>query len=135
MRQTVFMLVLSCMLLFSGCAKGNISRAERILGDSDIYLQSEIEDAMDVAMAHFKAEFEGCTLLEMEYDETHSMRLSEDWAETYGAEEAIVLLSSFDVSKKGADGGLTPGHTYQNFQWILVRSEDGAWELKTWGYG
>ena len=135
MRQTVFMLLLSCILLFSGCAKGNISHAERILGESALYVQSEIEDAMDVAMAHFKAEFEGCTLLEMEYDENHSLRLSEDWAETYGAEEAIVLLSSFYVPEKGADGGLTPGQTYGNFQWVLVRSDGGAWELKTWGYG
>ena len=135
MKQILILLVLSCFLLFSGCTKGNISHAERILGESSIYVQSEIEDAMDVAMAYFKAEFEGCTLLTMEYTEEKSLNCADDWAETYGAEEGIVLLSSFEVDENGGDGSFNPGDTYRNWQWVLVRSDGNDWELKTWGYG
>ena len=82
-----------------------------------------------------KAEFEGCTLLTMEYSEETSERSAPGWAETYGAGEAIVLLSSFQVDDKGGDGSFNPGDTYRNWQWVLVRSDGTDWELKTWGYG
>ena len=135
MKQTIFMILFTFVLLFAGCSKGNVSDAQKIISDSAAFTQAEIENAMDTAIAHFKAEFEGCTLLEMEYDESHSQPLSEEWAENYGADEAIILLSSFEVDDKGGDGSFNPGETYRNWQWVLVRSGDGDWELKTWGYG
>ena len=135
MKQTLFMLLLSFVLLLSGCSAGKVSTAQKIIGDSLMFTQAEIQDAMDVAISHFKAAFEGCILLEMEYDETHSLRFCEEWAQTYNAEEGIELLSSFAVDDKGGDGSFTPGDTYHNWQWVLVRSDGGAWELKTWGYG
>ena len=135
MKQTIFMILFTFVLLFAGCSKGNVSDAQKIISDSAAFTQAEIENAMDTAIAHFKAEFEGCTLLEMEYDESHSQPLSAEWAENYGADEAIVLLSSFEVDDKGGDGSFNPGETYRNWQWVLVRSGDGDWELKTWGYG
>ena len=135
MKHTLLPLFLIVLTLFSGCAKGDISRVERIIGESAVYTQAEIEHAMEVAIAHFKAEFEGCTLLTMEYAEEKATSAGEAWAETYGAEEGIVLLSSFQVDDKGGDGSFNPGDTYRNWQWVLVRSEGDAWELKTWGYG
>ena len=135
MKHTLLPVFLIVLTLFSSCAKGDISRVERIIGESAVYTQAEIEDAMEVAIAHFKAEFEGCTLLTMEYAEEKAISAGEAWAETYGAEEGIVLLSSFQVDDKGGDGSFNPGDTYRNWQWILVRSEGGVWELKTWGYG
>ena len=134
MKQIFIPVILSCMLLFSGCTKGNVSNARIILNESILFTQAEIEDAMDVAIGHFKAEFEGYTLLEMKYDETHSLRFSEEWAQTYGADEGIVLLSSFEVDDKGGDGSFNPNDTYRNWQWVLVRTNGGEWELKTWGY-
>ena len=135
MKHTLLPVFLIILTLFSGCTQGDISRVERINGESAVYTQAEIEDAMDMAIAHFKAEFEGCTLLTMEYAEEKATSAGEAWAETYGAEEGIVLLSSFQVDDKGGDGSFNPGNTYRNWQWVLVRSEGGAWELKTWGYG
>lgn len=135
MRQTIFIILFTFVLLFTGCSKGNVSGAQKIICESAVFTQAEIEDAMDVAIAHFKAEFEGCTLLEMEYDEAYSEKLSPAWAQQYGAEEAIVLLSSFEVDEKGGDGSFNPGQTYTRWQWVLIRSSGGAWELETWGYG
>lgn len=135
MKQTIFILLLSFVLLLSGCSAGKVSTAQKIIGDSLMFTQAEIKDAMEVAMAHFQAEFEGCTLLTMEYSEEKSERSAPGWAETYGAGEGIVLLSSFEVDDKGGDGSFNPGDTYHNWQWVLVRSDGGDWELKTWGYG
>ena len=135
MRHTLLPVILILLSFLAGCTKGNVSNVEFILGESARYAESEIQDAMDVAASHFKKEFEGCTLLTMEYDEAKSERSASAWAETFGAKEGIVLLSSFKVDEKGGDGSLNPGDIYRNWQWILVRSDGGDWELKTWGYG
>ena len=135
MKKQILVFVISLFLFLAGCAKGNVSNVNCIIGDSVIFSTAEIESAMDTAIARFKSEFEGCTLLTMEYDEARTQEAALEWAEDCGAEEAIVLLSSFSVAEKGGDGSLNPGSTYYDWQWILVRSNDGAWELRTWGYG
>lgn len=135
MKHTVLPVILILFSLLAGCAKGDVKNVEFVIGESARYVETEIREAMDVATAHFKAEFEGCTLLTMEYSEEISDRSASGWAETYGTGEAIVLLSSFQVDDKGGDGSFNPGDTYRNWQWVLVRSNGGDWELKTWGYG
>ena len=135
MKHTVFPLILILLTLLSGCTKGDVSNVQIIIGESVLYSRTEIEQAMDTAISHFKAEFEGCTLLTMEYMEEKTGNRAMEWAQTYGAGEGIVLLSSFKVDEKGGDGSFNPGDTYHNWQWVLVRSDGGDWELKTWGYG
>ena len=135
MKHTLLPIMLILLSLLAGCTKGDVKNVEFVIGKSARYAEAEIRDAMDVAIAHFKAEFEGCTLLTMEYIEDRSVNAAAGWAKTYGAEEGIVLLSSFQIDDKGGDGSFNPGDTYRNWQWVLVRSEGGAWELKTWGYG
>ncbi len=135
MKHTLIPVILILCSFLAGCTKGDVSRVEKVISESLLYTKAEIEDAMDVAIAHFKAEFEGCTLLTMEYKEEKSLDSASGWAQTYGTEEGLVLLSSFLVDDKGGDGSFNPGDTYHNWQWVLVRSDGGDWELKTWGYG
>lgn len=84
-------------------------------------------------MEHFTKEFEGCVLTALWYDETFSEKCADEWATQYEAEEASVLLSSFDVDSSGGDGSFNPNNTYNNRNWVLVR-RGADWELKTWGY-
>lgn len=119
-----------CVFSFSGC--GISLAAKEIIDDSEIYSEREIKKAMTLAKRQF-AFFEGCVLLEMEYDEEYSKARADDWAENYGADEAIVLLSKFYVA--GENPSLEQGHTYTKWNWVLVRNRGGFWELKTWGYG
>lgn len=135
MKQQLIYILLTFVLLFAGCTKGDVRNVEYVISESSHYAREEIRDAMNVAVDHFKREFEGCTLLTIEYDEAKTGHLSWDWAQQYGDEEAIILLSSFDVDENGGDGGFNPGDTYHNWQWILTRSGDEAWQLQTWGYG
>ena len=134
MKHTLLPLFLILISLLAGCTKADVSQVEKIISTSAIYTQAEIENAMDVAIAYFRQEFEGCTLTQIRYEPSRDAAGAQ-WAQTYGAEEGIVLLSSFDVDSSGGDGSLNPNSTYHNWQWILVRSGNGSWELKTWGYG
>ena len=125
-----FFLAAAMIFLLSGC--GIPFTAKIIIDDSEIYSKRDIEKAMNQVYSQF-AFFEGCILLELEYDEEYSKARMEDWAENYDADEAIILLSKFYVAAE--NGSLEPGETYSKWNWILVRNKGGAWKLKTWGYG
>ena len=123
-------------LVLTGCGRGgNASQVQVRTGESVIFTESEIEDAMEVAMNHFRREFDGCTMTKIEYNEGWSQTAAAEWAQTYGADQGIVLYSSFDVDASGGDGSFSPNSTYSNWQWVLTRNEGENWVLRTWGYG
>ncbi|MBG0770467.1 MAG: hypothetical protein H0S82_02100, partial [Anaerolineaceae bacterium] len=107
---------------------------QRTVGVSTVYSDKDITDAMNLAQNHFFLHFKGCTMTDLWYPGDESLPAAEEWAAQYNADEAIVLLSNFDVDSTGADGSLNPDSTYNNWQWILVRDSGENWELKTWGY-
>ena len=131
----VLLSLLLCAALLTACGGGDISEVGRQMGESARYSKAEISRAMDQVEDHFRNEFDGCKLLDLRYDEEKTQAEAEEWAQQYGADEAIVLLSDFEVDSSGGDGSLNPDSTYRNWKWILTRSGNGAWELKTWGYG
>ena len=115
---------------------GDVSKVIKTIGDSTVYTTEDIESAMNTVTNYFSNTkgFQNCTLTELYYDEAISSSDSKEWAEQYGANEAIVLISSFDVGAENEHSGLDPNRTYNNFKWILVRPEYGVWTLETWGY-
>ena len=130
-------LILLLFIIFPICScnnnnSGDSSQVTKIIPNS----KQDIENAMNVVTDYFKnAEgFQYCTLTELCYDEKISSEESAAWAEQYEAEQAIVLLSKFDVSSSYKSGGLEANKTYQNFKWVLVRSGQEIWILETWGY-
>ena len=133
MKRVLSMVLLLCILL-CGCG-GDVRHAERTRDPSERYNQKEIDRAMDVVERFFRKEFAGCVLEELIYDNGFSEDRAPGWEKQYGEEEAIVILSVFSVDGSGGDGSLTPNSTYRNYQWILTRSGNGEWELRTWGYG
>ncbi len=131
MKKFLAALLAAAMIFcLSGC--GIPFTAKKIIDDSQIYSKRDIEKAMNQVYSQF-ALFEGCILLELEYDEEYSKERMHDWARQYDADEAIVLLSKFYVAAE--NGSLEPGKTYSKWNWILVRDKGGFWKLKTWGYG
>ena len=133
-KRIVFVLALTLILVLTACS-GNVAQVKRTVGESAHYSAREIGAAMDVVESHFRRHFDGCTLLELAYDEAVSDKASGEWAEQYGAKEAIVLTSSFHVDASGGNGSLNPNYTYNRWQWVLTRSGIGGWKLQTWGYG
>lgn len=124
-------LAVLCVFGFSGC--GMSLTAKKTISDSEIFKKSDINNAMNKVCGFFALNFDGCVLLELEYDENYSKERADEWAKQYDSDEAIVLLSKFYVAKEG-DGSLEEGETYKNWNWILVRNSGGIWKLKTWGY-
>ena len=101
---------------------------------SQIYSEEDIESAVQVISDYFDKEFEGCTLTELYYPGDSYADEFNEFAEIYGADEAIILMSSFDVGSSGGDGSLNPNSTYNDWNWILVRSGGGKWEHVDHGY-
>jgi len=114
---------------------GVVKGVEREVGESQYYSEKELLEIMKIAEGHFRKNFPGCILKTMTYDEAFSTARSEEWAQTYGADRAIVLTSSFDVGASGGDGSLNPNTTYIEWQWILTQSSGENWSLRAWGYG
>ena len=82
----------------------------------------------------FKSDWKGCTLTEIYYAGDDCSKDHQDWADRNNAEEVIVLLSSFDVDSSGGDGSLNPDSTYDDWMWILVRTNGGQWQHVDHGY-
>lgn len=113
---------------------GNVSQTEIIPWESSaLYTDAEILDAIAVTEDYFAKEFQGCTLREISYMGDDHQDEFVKWAKDYEAEEAIVLVSTFDVDVSGGDGSLNPNDTYEDWEWVLVR-DNGAWRHVTHGY-
>ena len=125
--------VLLIVLVLCGC--GRVKDVQLTIGESELYSQREIGSAMRKVKWFFRLTFDGCTLRELSYDEEKSARETAEWAESYGADQVMVIVSSFDVDESGGDGSLNPNSTYKNWQWILTCYRGGGWKLKDWGYG
>ena len=124
-------IVLAVVLIGAAVLVGGLRRQ---IGASTLYSTKELHEAMDVVETCFQEQFPGCTLLKLCYDEDYSNALCGEWTELYGADEAIILTSSFLVGSEGGDGSLNSGMVYDDWQWILTRSHKEPWCLQTWGY-
>ncbi len=117
--------------------KGNTSNVNRIVGYSALYDEELINKAFDVIEKKFAAEFQGCTLTELRYDDEVENKFANEIMEynTENNQELIIVLSTFDTDTKGGAGSFNPNDTYTNWQWHLVRTEDKkSWEVITLGY-
>ena len=135
-HKKIFACLLAMLLAVSLCGcGGDVRDVKRIVPASQLYSAEDVNSAMDAVVRYFRKEFEGCKLTWLIYDEAAFAAAFDEWAAQYGADEAIVLLSTFEVGAEGGDGSLAPNSLYTNWQWILTRSAGGAWQLQTWGYG
>lgn len=133
MKMRKLLALLLVVLLLSGCEYGNTDYVSLEPGESELYTEEEIRDAMDAVLKQFGKGFGGCVMLKLWYDEQASLKEAEDWARQYDAKEAIVLHSNYWVDGSGRSPSLNPNSLYQNWMWILVRN-GGKWEVKDWGY-
>ncbi len=112
----------------------NVSHVETHEVKSDLYTPEDIRAAIELIKGEFQESYNGCTLTEICYAGDEFSSRYQDWADRAGADEVIVLLSSFDVDASGGDGSLNPNSTYERWNWILVRTDGGPWRLVDHGY-
>ena len=122
--------IITCNLLALGLSacRGDVSETKTKNVDSEVYSREDIDAAVDTIKSECKSSWSGCTLREIYYAGDDSIEPHQDWADRNGADEVIVLLSSFDVDSSGGDGSLNPDSTYSDWKGILVRSDGGKWE-------
>lgn len=127
--------ILCFIIIFSlvGCG-GKTSEVKTHNVESEMYSQEEITSAIETIKKEFKSNWKGCTLKEIYYAGDDSSKDYQDWADRNNADEVIVLLSSFYVGRNGGNGSLNTNYTYENWNWILVRTNDGEWVHVDHGY-
>ena len=134
MKKTViffFCLIFSFGLCACG---GDISDVKTHEVPSEIYTQADINTAIKKITREFARNWRSCALTEICYAGDEETKAHRDWADRNHADEVIVLTSSFDVDSSGGDGSLNPNSTYENWQWILVRTAGGQWRHVDHGY-
>lgn len=133
-KRMMLVLTVVAALCLTACG-GRVKNVRITERSSEIYTASDIDDAINVTLDYFKKEFSGCTLTEIAYIGDEKMENYWEYAQRGGAEDVIVLISSFDVDASGGDGSLNPNSTYVNWSWILIRDAGGEWRHLDHGYG
>ena len=128
-----FLSAVALLLMLCACG-GNVKSAVIVPVDSDIFTAREIDDANNTAIKYFDRKFTGCTLKEIRYIGDEAAESFDKLAEQYNADDAIVLVSTFDVDSHGGDGSFDQNSTYTDWQWILVKDASGAWRNVDHGY-
>ena len=135
MKKLIAMILLCAMILSLTACGGNVSDVQVLLWEeSELYDDKEIHSAINETIGYFKRNFDGCTLTEITYAGDDVTAAHGEWAERHDANEAIVLISSFNVDSSGGDGSLNPNSTYNGWNWILVRDTGGSWRHVDHGY-
>ncbi|MBQ3938547.1 MAG: hypothetical protein II724_04295 [Clostridia bacterium] len=112
---------------------GSTENVRIIPKESELFTEEEIEAAIEVVLADFRAGWWGCTLTEIGYAGDDKVRKYQPYSPWTNGERMMILVSSFEVAEHGADLSLDPG-TWTGWQWILVQQEDGSWVLVDSGY-
>ena len=105
-------------------------------GDSDIYDEDEIEEAMVVVKCAFQ-QYEGCTLNSISYggdDADSDENLA--WLESIGGQHyinAMKIVTDFHTSDESSDV-LEANTDYNDYEWWLAHTENDGWEIVTRGY-
>ena len=134
MKRTVAICLLLTMVFGLCTCSGNVKNVQTHEVQSALYSQADINSAIEAIKKEFTAHWKGCTLTEIYYAGDDISKAHQDWADRNNADDAIVLLSSFDVDSSGGDGSLNSNSTYEGWMWILVRSNKGPWKHVDHGY-
>lgn len=132
--KRIFSLLLIFVLLLSITSCGSTGFANIADCNSQVYSPAEIEAAMDVVTSNFEKNWEFCTLLELSYIGDDRLADYQDWADRNNADDVIVFLSDFYISFFANNPTMNNGSEYEGWNWILVRTNGGEWQLVDWGY-
>lgn len=106
-------------------------------GTSEVFTPEELEEAAVQIKCSF-ASWEGCEMHSLRYagDENNTQE-NLDWLNSLGEGENYVKAAEFlcDFHSPVEQYGAWEADTeYTDYQWWLGLTEDGSWEIVTWGY-
>lgn len=133
----VLCMLIMCSLLYACKSNENSDDVEITYGESELFSDSEMENAVDAIKEKFK-DFEGCELIKIWYDESKANLEVERYLTNENSmkkENIIIFYSDFKVDSTGKNPVLNPDSTYTDWMWILTREDiTKEWTVKDWGY-
>ncbi len=114
-------LVLLCLVVVSafvavGCREGDTEEVLEEYGNSKVFAQEEIKNAMAVVKEDFKS-FTGCKMMRIYYTDTNEDEEKKD---------TILIHVDFIVDSKGGDGSFEPNEQCRGWTWQLKRENEKA---------
>ncbi|MBR2677287.1 MAG: M15 family metallopeptidase [Solobacterium sp.] len=105
-------------------------------GNSSVYTKEDMDPVITQIKCKF-AEWNGCELKRIRYagDECITEENLE-WLRSIGDKsyvKVIEFLMDFHTAKD-MQGAWESDHDYTDYQWWLAATEDGSWDIVTWGY-
>jgi len=142
-RILMFLLAAICACGLVGCGEKADADVTIDYGDSGIYSKKEMDEAISLIMEEFST-WEGCELHSISYisDEESTSDKNLEWMNDFARgrnlgdnyyTQCIAFISDFH-SPTTNSGAWAEDYEYTDWNWWLARSEDGDWELLTWGY-
>lgn len=133
-RSLSLLLLCAVMMTFSSCTHGIVSFAEIVEVDSEIYSEEDIQSAIDIVISRFREGWTATTLLEVKYIGDDHLDSYQDWADRNDADEVIVILVDFYISRFANNPVMGNDVKYEDYNYILVRNEGEEWQIVDKGY-
>ena len=132
MKRILSLFLLFALLLsLTSCGTLNFVDIEEF--SSKIYTARDITSAMEVVLEEFQGKSDRI-LLSLSYIGDSEISDYRDWADRNNADEVIVFLTDYYVSFFSDTPTQNTASEYENWKFILVRTDGGEWEIVDQGY-
>jgi hypothetical protein len=131
--KRILSLLLIFVLLLSLTSCGTLNFVDIEEFSSEIYTARDIADAMEVVLEEFQGKTDRI-LLNLSYIGDSKLADYGDWADRNGADDVIVFLTDYYVSFFSDTPIQNTASEYENWKFILVRTNGGEWEIVDQGY-
>ena len=127
---SVVLVLFAALEILTYMPKGKFENAEISIGASNVFSQSDFEQAEKAIFAEFK-NYDGCEMLSLVYDESMSDEYKNYFYPDYDL-EIMVLYSDFKTQKNMYGNGFNEDCLYREWKWIMVKN-DGEWIVRDRG--
>lgn len=121
-KKTALIAAIGALIIFGTIAAalfssgGDAKSVQRIAAPTSLYGEADISSAFDAIEATFASDFTGCTLKELRYNGVIEKTFLDDELDRKqtGAEDRIIVLSTFTTSWRSTNEGFSPNETYED---------------------
>ena len=131
--KKLILLILLCTLTLSLSSCGTLNFVDIEEFSSNVYTTQDITSAMELVLEEFQGKKDRI-LLNLSYIGDSEISDYKDWADRNGADEVIVFLTDYYVSFFSDTPTQNTASEYENWKFILVRTQGGEWEIVDQGY-
>ncbi len=126
-------IILLCTLIVSLTSCGTLNFVDIEEFSSEVYAPNDITSAMEVVLEWFYGKTD-MMLMNLSYVGDKELTDYGHYLEWHDADEVIVLATDYYVSALSDSPVLNTGFKYENYNFILVRTDGGEWEIVDQGY-